>query len=278
MSISLSGGDIAFIAAFIVLPTFILASCIWALIAIRAGVLLPERARLAPADDADAMSPEWPYVEQAAAEAEPAAPYAEPAAPYAATDERTAELSTAQAQPKIEPEPSVAAESSAPTVLATEELAVVRDPTQETGEYIINERDWSRPNGQPPQAAAPAEPPPPVAPETQRPGSDADDGEVETWDTEPEPEPTVDNDTGGEAADAEHADHTTDLPPSAAVKRKPRRAAVAQLRPPVATTGRSRLRPSSARRPGEADELATVDEDAMQRDDRGVDVGGADDE
>ena len=39
----MSTGDLLFIFAFIVLPTIILVSCIWTLLLIRAGVLLPAR-------------------------------------------------------------------------------------------------------------------------------------------------------------------------------------------------------------------------------------------
>lgn len=45
----MSTGDLLFIFAFIVLPTIILVSCIWTLLLIRAGVLLPERRHIQPA-------------------------------------------------------------------------------------------------------------------------------------------------------------------------------------------------------------------------------------
>jgi hypothetical protein len=39
----MAGGDLLYIFAFIILPTAVLVSCIWALIMLRKGVLLPER-------------------------------------------------------------------------------------------------------------------------------------------------------------------------------------------------------------------------------------------
>ena len=49
----MSTGDLLFIFAFIVLPTIILVSCIWTLLLIRAGVLLP--ARRAVVNDTEAL-------------------------------------------------------------------------------------------------------------------------------------------------------------------------------------------------------------------------------
>jgi hypothetical protein len=43
----MAGGDLLYIFAFIILPTAVLVSCIWALIMLRKGVLLPERRAVA---------------------------------------------------------------------------------------------------------------------------------------------------------------------------------------------------------------------------------------
>lgn len=293
MSISLSGGDIAFIAAFIVLPTFVLASCIWAIIAIRAGVLLPQRsAQLELDDGAEAMPPEWPYVagEQTAFDdMAPAAP--QPAESVTGTAEHTAILPDAppesEAVTDVEPDAfppdaeTDAAGSDAP--IATEQLVVNQAQLQETGEFpLVAEHDWSRPevDGAPLDVPVDASTAELSAAEADTPT------DIETWDTEPEPEPaeaahaTDDQDVDEPLPDALF-EHTTDLPPPAAIKRKPARKAVAQLRPPVATTGRSRLRPAGARRAGETPDdsgLAGEDEGTMQGDDGAVDVRPADDE
>src|SRR5688500_15393077 len=39
----MAGGDLLFIVAFIILPTVVLVSCVWSLVLIKKGVLLPER-------------------------------------------------------------------------------------------------------------------------------------------------------------------------------------------------------------------------------------------
>jgi hypothetical protein len=301
MSISLSGGDIAFIAAFIVLPTLILASCIWAIIAIRAGALLPQRAPLAAhEDDTEALPPEWPFVagEQMPFDAT-ASNELSPVGASTGTAEHTAILPDAAARNEAGAEVDQAA---APTELDADSsrAPVAASPTpdaheqsQETGEYpLVPEGDWSRPAE---AGAGPVAPPPePDDVETQ-PATTAVPPEVDTWDTEPEPEPDAEPepepepDTAIVAADTDDEEpvpdaafeHTTDLPPPVAIKRKPARKVVAQLRPPVATTGRSRLRPAGGRRGGEpaADNaLATEDEGAVQGDDSPVDVRRADDE
>jgi hypothetical protein len=296
MSISLSGGDIAFIAAFIVLPICVLASCIWAIIAIRSGALLPQRSALpAHEDDAEAMSPEWPYVvgEQTAFDnVDPAA--AQLTESVTGTAEHIAILPDASpvSEAGAEPDgfhPAAEPNDAVPSApITTEELAVDTPVVQETGEFpLVGEHDWSRPTiDSAPldahSAATSAEPP-------------AADGaaepiDIETWDTEPEPEPEPEPVASAPADDEQDVDeplpdasfeHTTDLPPPVAIKRKPARKAVAQLRPPVASTGRSRLRPAAARRAGEAIDdngLAGEDEGTVQGDNGAVDIRPADDE
>jgi hypothetical protein len=328
MSISLSGGDIAFIAAFIVLPLIILASCVWAIVAIRSGALLRQHAAAtSAADDATAMTAVWPYAEHdEVAAAQPDA--WRPDATATGTAEHTL-LASADTDTRAADAPLDNA-----AAITTSDGAHLHEPIQETGEFPLVHHDWSQPSVVDEHVAAstepidtrPAQTSAPATPDVESPPSnddanvkiDSESGtedeanpEVETWDTTPEPEPAsaeppltaaLDNADGVETdaavdsdtnADSEAEDdeptpdelfqQTTDRPPLATVKRKPARKAVAQLRPPVAATGRSRLRPSAIRRPGDAPEassgsLAGEDEGTVQGDDGAVDVGSADHE
>lgn len=118
----MSGGDLLFIVAFIILPTAVLVSCIWALILLRRGVLLPERPApvrnrpMAAASDADEDDDELGLVEETgehsiveveAAAFAPAATspdVAEPAQDELPPSERTQDLEVWQTGTEGEPE------------------------------------------------------------------------------------------------------------------------------------------------------------------------------
>ena len=304
MSISLSGGDIAFIAAFIVLPTFVLASCVWAIVAIRSGAVLPQHTLVAmQEDDAEAMTPEWPYVDEA--NVGPEADDVEASIPHETVTGTAEHTMITRAEP-------LAAESDTPDLplveqagladpLVTGDLAEPLALIQETGEFPVAHQDWSRPSAAEDTATdAPArdiaaEQRTPADLAAEPPADDAAD-KVESLDSVPKPtqESDPEAEAGSAASDTASGDdeeaaydelfqHTTDLPPPPAIKRKPGRKAVAQLRPPVTTTGRARLRPAGARRPGEAldaaeNELATEDERSVESDDGPVDVRPTNDE
>jgi len=122
----MAGGDLLFIFAFIILPTAVLVSCIWALILLRKGVLLPERpappgqydlAANRDDDDIDLVEEtgEHVVIDPAPVRATPAPPPASAVAPQ----ERPSE-------PRPAPTASnVVSNTPRPTVERTQELEAV---------------------------------------------------------------------------------------------------------------------------------------------------------
>jgi len=109
----MSTGDLLFIFAFIVLPTIILVSCIWTLLLIRAGVLLPERRHIQPAAETTSAELSDDVIDDTAVET------AIVAAPTAAVV-------------VVEPEPDVA-----PVDVAEE--PVIEAPVADPEPMIVNE-------------------------------------------------------------------------------------------------------------------------------------------
>lgn len=250
----MSTGDLLFIFAFIVLPTIILVSCIWTLLLIRAGVLLP--ARRFVLSDADAQSDEE---QPQAADAVAATAVHELPAATRAAEPATVEIvempETAAALPA--PEPVAAIEPGEDSV---EPVAAVsaEPPADEAADVLEHTTDFPiiddtmleqaapaeevSPEGSP----TPVEPPPVSRPEAPPPVSTEPEPELDVLFVPlPDDEPTLASSSNGidepEVVDeidaavvdsepdggepGEHAEHR-----SGRSRRKPVRR-VAQLRP-----------------------------------------------
>jgi hypothetical protein len=118
----MAGGDLLYIFAFIILPTAVLVSCIWALIMLRNGRLLPQRPMPRDYELDKSLEDETDHARDPIEETgehvliEPIQPAAvAPAAPTAGPDDRSAPI----------PTPVVAEASDVPIVEQTQELSAV---------------------------------------------------------------------------------------------------------------------------------------------------------
>lgn len=247
-------GDIAYILAFIVLPTAILVSSIWFIVLIRKGIMLPPRARQPAVDEAN-----W----QAAVE-DDATPLAEtPAITHTtawaesdstppATEDPTG--ATLEHPAVVVEAPAVDAPSAGQPTVSTEALTEEPPP-------VLEEPAVAQLVPEPPIAVVAEVPEPPADPEFQ--------GFEETRElpivtaAPPEPEPPA-AETGTPAADDE-----PDEMPAAAARRKPGRRLG-----PRASVEDEQLRPLAPVRRASA----RKGESLVEGDDRPVDIMAGDDE
>ena len=236
----MAGGDLLYIFAFIILPTAVLVSCIWALIMLRKGVLLPERpavVRDVPESEEDAPLDETNLVEETGEHivVEPATPVQTPA-PVATT--------SAAVAPAYQASPTAASDEAVVAPLLQDEPPVV-EQTQEltalspNAEPVVDPRQ--RETIAPAEAAAIA----PVAASDDAnralPDAEAPDLLMVPLDEVSSGFRTEGGETAGPAADQPQAPPATATPP-----RRPARR-MAQRRPTEAEPSRPRPRTGQRR-------------------------------
>ncbi len=257
----MAGGDLLYIFAFIILPTAVLVSCIWALIMLRNGALLPPRHVVArevdPADeDADAALTEMNPVEETGEHVivEPAAAPRTVAAMAQVASDATAVVET---DPAVRPHGDVGAVESPAAASqvyqspAEEPPTVVTATVERTQELAVVPLDAIDAGDEQHPTPAPDEPEPVAGADTL--------GNLDTPSAVPasvlmvpldEPaRPATETAPAAASEPSAPAEGSPDPPPvTAATARRPTRR-VAQLRPHDSEPSRSRPRAGQRREP-----------------------------